>query len=164
MKLAVLFLLLFSTSLLIAAEPQTKCCAGLEFLLGKWEASGSGQIGNSSGVMTFASDLQGQVIIRRNESQSKNGTHNDLMIIYKDSAGLIHGDFFDSEGHVIPYTVTISENPQGAVFLHPGSNSEPGFRFTDTLKADGSLDLLFEIAMPGSTEFKTYVKGTAHRV
>jgi hypothetical protein len=164
--LYIMILLQVQVPAVCGQEPQSQpraCCAGMDFLLGQWEASGAGEIGSSSGVMTFTQDLSGRVIVRRNESRSKQGSHQDLMIIYRDSAGALRADFFDSEGHVIAYEVTVTETPPTAVFTHASTDKEPGFRFSHISTDDGSLDLVFEIARPGSSVFKPYLKGVARR-
>jgi hypothetical protein len=159
-------IILCQAGLLLGVQPETMpagCCADMQFLLGEWEAAGSGEIGSSSGVMSFVSDLGGHVMIRRNRSRGKQGAHEDLMIIYRDSAGTLRADYFDSEGHVIAYNVSVTASPQSAVFTHRSTDKEPGFRFAHIAREDGTLDLVFEIAPPGSSEFKPYLKGTARR-
>lgn len=135
----------------------------LRFLLGRWEASGGGQPGASAGEMTFAVDVQGKVLVRRNESRSPDGLHTDLMVVFRDGAKRLRADFFDSEGHVISYDVTTSANPNRAVFFQASGAGQPGFRFTYTQLTADTLDLLFEVAPPGSETFSTYLHGTASR-
>jgi hypothetical protein len=135
----------------------------LAFLAGEWEARGTGRPGESVGHMKFFSDLNLRVLVRRNESISPAGRHEDLTVIYKDPTRRLRADFYDSEGHVIRYTVTAAENPARAVFLSEPISNQPSFRYSYALNADGTLALMFEIAPPGTTNFATYLSGTAKR-
>ena len=122
---------------------------------------GSGTPGESQGDFSFTRDLQGKVMVRRNESRSPEGTHQDLMVIYPASDGL-KAFYVDSEGHAIHYQVTAMTAPSGAVFLSTEAPGAPRFRLTYSQGADGGLKISFEVAGPGG-EFKPYVSGTARR-
>jgi hypothetical protein len=134
----------------------------LAFVMGDWDATGSGVPGPSSGRMSFHADVQNAVVIRRNESRSASGVHKDLMVIYRER-GALRADYYDAEGHVIRYEVTASSSPSTAVFLQRASPTGPGFRFTMRQEPDGTLAVEFEIAAPGTEQFKMFAKGIAHR-
>jgi hypothetical protein len=130
----------------------------LQFLLGTWDAKGGTQLGSAEGSTSFTRELNGHVIVRRNFAAYSSGPeagtrHDDLLVIYEETpkAGP-HAIYFDSEGHVIRYAVTASEN--AAVFQ---SEAAPGpkFRLTYTRQSD-TLNGKFETALPGD-EFKTYL-------
>lgn len=134
----------------------------LAFLVGEWDASGSGQPGSATGSFAFRWSLQDRVMVRTSfaEYPAAGGRpasrHDDLMIIYLSGTG-VRADYYDSEGHVIRYAVR-SPAPGQAVFLSDGAAGEPRFRLTYTQTADGGLDGQFESADPGTTTFKTYLK------
>src|SRR5262249_53744865 len=87
------------------------------FLAGEWTGEGSGDPGKGSGGFSFAWDLQGKVLVRRNRSEypATNGRpamlHEDLMVIYQgEGGGPTRVIYFDSEGHVINYTATFAQD------------------------------------------------------
>lgn len=85
------------------------------------------------------------------------------MIIYPAADGnSFRAIYFDNEGHVIPYAVTLPQKPNVAVFETEAGQPGPRFRLTYELNADGVLENVFWIAPPGG-EFKVYVRGTLKR-
>ncbi len=124
----------------------------LEFLLGEWTGVAGEkdtQIGAGQGTFSFAVDLNKKIIVRRNSAQYTSGiTHDDLLIIYVE--GSPRAIYFDSEGHVIRYNITVpSENK--VIFESEGS---PKYRLTYWLD-HASLNGKFEIAD------KTYMSWTS---
>jgi len=141
----------------------------LEFLVGEWEASGSGQPGSAVGTTVFRPDLQNRVILRTSFAEyppadgRPGSRHDDLMVIYGTTDG-VKADYYDSEGHVIRYGVR-SPAPGEAVFLSEPVAGEPTFRLTYTLASSDSLDGAFEIAAPGAQpEFRTYLSWHSRKV
>src|SRR5437868_3168650 len=97
MKLAIGFLLFMSAAL--AADPWSN----LEFLIGKWSASGGGAPGSGQGDFSFEKSLNNQIVIRRNFAEYTSGQrHDDLMVLYDGSRAI----YFDTEGHTIHYKIT----------------------------------------------------------
>ncbi len=140
-----------------------------KFLLGEWVGEGGGQPGQGGGEMTFEFDLQQQVLLRRNHMdfiatpEHPAFAHDDLTIIYPDSAGNMRAIYFDNEGHTIPYAVTSTEN--AIVLVSDPEPSAPRFRTTYLKGENGTVITRFEIAPPGNPEgFAVYVKGTAKRI
>lgn len=136
--------------------------APLEFLVGDWGGAGTGATGTSSGSCTFEIAIQGHALLRRNINESPAGRHEDIMLIYETPAGL-RATYADMEDHAIGYTVTPTTEPRGAVFLSDEIPGTPRFRLTRHLLPDGSLNTIFAMAPPGSSEFKTYVEGAVKR-
>jgi hypothetical protein len=139
----------------------------VQFLVGNWVGEGGGQPGQGTGVFSFSPDLQGKILVRKNfaEYPAASGRpafrHDDLMIVYRDEA--THGlraTYFDSEEHVIPYTVKASEG--GVIFVSEGAPSSTRFRMTYTSTGKDTLKIKFEIAAPGK-EFAPYIEAAAHR-
>jgi hypothetical protein len=156
---------LLSAACLHAAAPRQTAIPfpDLAFVMGDWDATGNGVPGASAGRMSFHADVQNAIVIRRNESRSASGVHEDLMVIYKE-LGALRADYYDAEGHIIRYEVTATSAPPTAVFLRRASTTDPGFRFTLRLQPDGTMAVEFEIAAPGTEQFKMFAKGIAHRV
>jgi hypothetical protein len=142
------------------------------FLLGDWVGEGDGQPGQaSSGGFSFAFDLQGKVLVRRNHAEyAATGDrpafrHDDLMVIYDDSRGKgKRAIYFDNEGHVINYEVTVSQDLKTLTFIGDTPATGPRFRFIYNKVTDDALRFRFDIAPPGKPDaFTKYIEGTARR-
>jgi hypothetical protein len=82
--------------------------------------------------------------------------HDDLMVIYAVD-GVAQAHFYDSEGHLIHYTVTFPA-PNQALFMGDVAASAPRFRLSYKLRADGAVEGEFAGAAPGQPEaFKPYL-------
>src|SRR5215470_8751482 len=86
--------------------------------------------------------LDGKVLVRKGQS----GKHADLMVVYAEG-GKTRADYWDNEGHVIRYEVTLAGSH--AVFLAGPRADAPGFRFTVDFTDRDNLGMTFEIAPPG---------------
>jgi hypothetical protein len=132
---------------------------------------GSGQPGEGKGTFSFALELQGKILVRRNRLDFPATparaafSHEDLLIVYPESgAAPNRAVYFDSEGHVIQYVVTFSEQGKVLTFASEPSPESPRFRLTYRQGEDGMLKVKFEIAPPGKPEaFVTHVEGAARR-
>jgi hypothetical protein len=114
--------------------------------------------------------LQRQVLLRRNHVdfpatlERPAFAHDDLTVIYPDPVDGMLAVYFDNEGHVIHYSVTIAEGRHEVIFASEAVLSEPRFRTTYLQQPDGSLAIRFEIAPPGNPEgFSTYTEGSVKR-
>jgi hypothetical protein len=132
---------------------------------------GEGKPGQGKGEFSLKFDLQNQILVRKNRAEypAANGrpafTHEDLMIIYPGTGGQRNqAIYFDSEGHVIRYTVSAAEPGNDVTFIGEAAPAAPRFRLTyKKMKAD-TVSLVFEIAPPGKPdEFKTYIEATVRR-
>ena len=87
------------------------------------------------------------------------------MIIYREpGATNFRASYFDSEGHVIAYSVMPQPGKQSLVFLSNPEPSAPRFRLTYSPAEEEKVAVKFEIAPPGATdEFRTYLEGTVRR-
>lgn len=148
MRLVIAVMLLAASSVQAQWKP-------LEFLLGDWigvAGEKDTQIGAGQGAFSFHVDLDKKIIVRRNSAKYDSGvTHDDLLVIYVE--GGTRAIYFDSEGHVIHYSVT-SPEANRAVFE---SDGVPKYRLTYWLDR-GSLNGKFEIGE------KTYMSWTSKRV
>ena len=136
-----------------------------QFLVGQWTGEGTGQPGQGSGAFSFTPDLQGKVLVRKNYAEyppaaGKPGfRHDDLTVLYRE-AGRLRAIYFDSEDHVIRYSVEPA--PGGVVMVSEGARSAPRYRLTYTSTGPDTLALKFEVAPPGK-DFSTYIEARARR-
>lgn len=160
--------LLFLVGGSVRAEGKDDPWAAFRFLLGDWVGVGDGKPGAGSGSFSFAPDLDGKVLVRKNRNQIPAAkdrpavNHEDLLIVYRGTDGKRNkAIYFDNEDHVINYTVTASDDGKSLTFLSDPAPSQPRFRLTYNQQKDGTVGIKFEIAPPGKAEeFKTYVEGT----
>jgi hypothetical protein len=139
-----------------------------QFLIGDWVGSGSGKPGEGTGEFSLKFDLDQKILLRRNRNQlaptanqPAGAVHEDLMIIYQQpGSGAFRADYFDNEGHVIRYAISIAQHT--AVFESDEPGNATRFKLTYELKSDGLLSITFAIAGPGKP-FQTYVSGTVRR-
>jgi hypothetical protein len=133
MRFAAVLLLLASA---VYAQPRFE---SLQFLIGTWAGEGTGQPGAGQGDFSFQPELNGQVLVRRSFNQLASGPrHEDLMIIYLD--GTPRAIYFDSEGHVIHYAMSVPA-PNSVVFE---SNDGPKYRLSyalDGKKLNGKFEV-----------------------
>ena len=136
-------------------------------MLGEWEADAAGPAGPTGGY-SLTTDLQGRVLVRKNHAQYPKtadrpaNAHDDLMVVYRDGAAT-KADYWDSEGHLIHYAVTV-EKGRVFTFLSDVVPGQPRFRLTYAMSGEAAVSLRFEIAPPNAPEqFKPYIQATAHR-
>ena len=165
--LATLVFLLFA-KVSVAAETKDPWVS-YQFLVGEWV--GEGERGQGTGNFSFAPDLDGKILVRRNRADipAANGrpavSHNDLLIVYRGGDGRRNkAVYFDNEDHVIEYTVASSADGKSLAFTSDPSTKAPRFRLTYVKIDDGKVAIKFEIAPPGHPEqFRVYLSGTARR-
>jgi|SRR5215475_8282955 len=168
-QLAIVFLLACS---LMAAQAQTQIkdqWADWEPFLGTWEGTGSGDPGQGRGEFSFAPELQGAVLVRRNFAEypaSKDNAayrHDDLMVVYPGAGEKkMRADYWDNEGHVIHYEVELSTGK--LVFVSDPAQAGPRYRLTYVKTGEEELKFTFEIAPPADrNSFKTYIEASARR-
>jgi hypothetical protein len=140
----------------------TNAFVPVAFLVGDWTGVGNAEGASGSGGDSFHFELGCHVLVRHAHSAYAGGsTYEGLMVIYPDAAasGGLRADSFDSGGHVIHYVVVGGTQPNVAQFLSDGPTERPTFRLTYTRHAT-DLDVLFEMAPPGSASFMTVAHGT----
>lgn len=144
--------------------------AAYRFLLGDWEGEGDGKSGVNKGQFTFALELDGKILVRKNRAEvpapkgRPAATHEDLLIVYAADGKANKAIYFDNESHVINYTPTFSQDGRTLTFLSDAAPKSPRFRLTYTQAENGRLTIEFAMAPPGKEDgFKTYVKGVARK-
>ncbi len=152
-------------ALLVSSAPAADW-GRLQFLIGHWTGEGDGTPGAAAGGFSFAEDLQGAILVRKNFANypAQNGKpafrHDDLMIVYRSEDQRLRAMYLDNEGHSIPYKVDTSSD--AIVFTSEGPEETMRFRFTYTKNGAAAVRIKFEIAPPGK-ELATYIEATAHR-
>jgi hypothetical protein len=139
-----------------------------QFLLGEWVGEGSGSPGQGGGGFSFAADLQGQILVRRNHTEFPAGqgrpaaVHDDLLIVSQEPDGT-KAVYWDNEGHVIRYLVEFpAENL--IIFISEKQSGAPRFRLFYQKLGDSKVDILFEMAAPDKPdEFRVYLHGSARK-
>jgi hypothetical protein len=168
-KLSLIFLVIACSPCLWAADAgRQDMWKPFEFLIGDWVGSGTGKPGEGVGEFSLAYELDKKILVRKNRNviagkadEKPSVTHEDLMIIYpQPGKASFRADYFDNEGHIIHYAVTVAEHK--AVFESDEAAPGPKFRLRYELKPDGLLGLEFAIAAPGKG-FQPYVTGTMKR-
>jgi hypothetical protein len=142
-----------------------------EYLLGDWVGEGGGQPGQGTGEFSFHLDLQSRILVRKSYAAypaTKDRPafrHEDLMVVYRESDNAPpRALYFDSEGHVIHYSVAASADKKTIEFLSEVSPSSPRYRLTYVKTGSDTLTFRFEIAPPGKPEtFSTYIEAKAKR-
>ena len=137
----------------------------LHFLEGDWVGiEGSGQPGKAAGGgFSLHRELGGKILVRRNRAEyaaTKDRAafvHEDLMVIYPDAKRAV---YFDSEGHVIHYT--IEADGKSAVMVSEPDASAPRYRLSYRSAGADSLSILFEVAPPGK-DFQKYIEAKVRR-
>lgn len=148
-----------TTTAAVTPAPVDESWGPLGKLAGSWEGASDDK--KSSGTLTIAADLGGKVLTRRGTNDSPQGHHEDFTVFSHTPDGALRADYFDNEGHVIRYAVTASTDGKQIVFA--SDSPGPKFRLTYTRKTDDDLDILFEMAPPGQSEFKKFNGGVIHR-
>ena len=138
--------------------------APVSFLIGEWTGEGSGGPGNGTGGFSFLPDQNGTVLIRKNRADYPAGkdrpafSHTDLMIVYKEGDSKLRAIYFDTEDHVIHYTVEPAPDGKSVRFL------SDNYRLTYTKTGADTVGIKFEIAPPGKPgAFATYIEASARR-
>jgi hypothetical protein len=156
----------FLTALALPAQqPAGSTWSRLDFLIGKWIGVAGEKdtpLGAGQGAYSFEPDLNGKIVIRRNQASYDSGVkHDDLMVIYLDAPqDTPQAIYFDSEGHTIRYRLAFPKF-NTVVFESEGAQPGPRYRLTYWME-NGGLNGKFEVAAPGSS-YKPYMNWRSKR-
>ncbi len=148
-----------------AAAPVNDPWKPFQFLIGSWEAKtqGGAAKAEAAGSYIFQPELKGHVLARHSSTASCKAPdafdceHGDLLYIYVDGPGQPYkAIYFDDEGHVLHYLVTLP-TATSVMFLTDGSTPGPQFRLSYELK-DGTMFGKFQGKMPGQADFQSYLE------
>jgi hypothetical protein len=137
----------------------------LQFLLGTWEAKtqGGSAKAEGSGTYTFRLELRNHILARHSSGEDCKGpadyncAHSDLLYVYQDERGQPQkAIYFDNEGHVIHYQVSIPTT-SSVIFLSDPSRPGPQFRLSYTLMGS-TMSGKFQMRMPGQADFSSYLE------
>jgi hypothetical protein len=151
-----------STAAPVAPEDPLK---PLSFLEGTWEAKTEGGTASAqaAGTYTFRMELKRHILGRHSNNDAGctgptdfNCDHSDMLYIYPDEVTKgLRAIYFDNEGHVINYNVTLPDSTT-AVFLSDATQPGPQFQLVYELKS-GVMSGKFFIRMGGQMEWKPYI-------
>jgi uncharacterized glyoxalase superfamily protein PhnB len=104
--------------------PPTNQWKDFDFLVGEWTWVGGGRPGQGKGLSTLRPELGGTVLVRKTHldypatKERAAFGHDDLIYVYHDPQdNSVHAIFFDGEGHVIRYAVTVASDGNSTEFL-----------------------------------------------
>lgn len=167
-KILVAAILLFSGQLVFGQQASNQW-EKWNHLIGEWVGEGTGQPGQNEGKFSFQPDLDGKILVRKNHtvfpatSTSQQKVHDDLLIVYPGESGAPkEAIYFDNEGNVINYKVSITDN--SVVFTSNISANSPRFRLSYVTIDPKTVNITFEMASPQALEvFKMYLSGKAFK-
>jgi hypothetical protein len=142
----------------------------LRFLIGTWDAKTVGGTAGaaSSGTYSFQLELRDHILARHASNAGCKGPagfdceHGDLLYVYQDAAGQPYkAIYFDNEGHVIHYGVSIP-SPGNVVFLSSSSQPGPQYRLSYELKGSAMFGK-FQMRAPGKAEFTSYLEWSGEK-
>jgi hypothetical protein len=143
----------------------------LSFLEGTWEAAtqGGSAGANASADYTFVRELKGHILARHSRSASDckgpasyDCDHSDLFYVYPaDDHQSLKAIYFDNEGHVIHYDVSLPD-ANTAIFSSDANSKGPQFRLVYELKS-GVMSGKFQFRAPGQADFKSYLEWSGKR-
>jgi hypothetical protein len=143
----------------------------LSFLNGTWEAKTvNAPAVTARGTYIFRTELNGHILARHSTSNSASCKgpadfdcdHGDLLYVYADAPGQpLRAIYFDNEGHVIHYTVTVP-TAATAEFLSDSSQPGPQFRLLYELKGT-AMSGKFQMRQPGQQDWHSYLEWTGSK-
>ncbi|MGO9648580.1 MAG: hypothetical protein ACLPOO_11040 [Terriglobales bacterium] len=159
-------------SLQAQQPPPTIQWKDFDFLVGEWTWVGGGHPGQGKGLSTFRPELDGTVLVRKTHldypatKERAAFGHDDLIYVYHDPPdNSVRPIFFDGEGHVIRYAVTVAADGNSIEFLSDAAPGGTRCRMTYARAGTDTVTEKFEIAPPGKpNDFATYVEFTAKKI
>ena len=123
------------------------------YLIGEWVGEHNGQPGQGEGKFSFQTDLDGNILVRKNHTvfpataNTAEIIHDDLLIIYPGTGNSNQeAIYFDNEGHTIKYKVSFAD--KSIILTSDISANATRFRFTYTMIDAKTINASFEMASP----------------
>jgi hypothetical protein len=139
--------------------------AALRFLIGTWEAKTTGGSAQAQGAGSYSFQLElGDHVLARHSSGGSckgpddyNCNHSDLLYLYPEGrAGALRAIYFDNEGHVIHYAVSV---PGAGTIVLLSDPDQPGPQFRLSYELSGGVMTgKFQMRMPGQAGFTSYLE------
>ncbi len=166
-KKIILIILFFAALPHLSADDNSQIWRPFDYLIGHWTGGGEGQPGTGGGTFDFSYDLDQNILIRRSHSEytsqgsSVRTVHDDLLLIYLETALPEKAIYFDNEGHVIHYTVT--DLSDSLISFTSGQDLKtPVFRLTYIRLGEKKVNVKFEMSRDGK-KFMTYIEGKSFK-
>lgn len=149
-----------------SAEPWKE----LAFLEGTWEArtQAGSAAAQADGTYTFKFELKRHLLARYSALAACKGPkrfdcmHSDLFYVYQEAEGqLLKAIYFDNEGHVIHYAVSVT-GPTEVIFVSDPAAAAPQFQLVYRLR-NAVMSGKFQMRMPGQAEWKSYLEWSGAR-
>ncbi len=169
-SLLVVGMLLVAPNAAAQTAPKADPWAQLRFLIGTWEAktTGGGAQAQGRGTYSFRLELREHVLVRHSSYAACKGPedfnceHGDVLYLYPEApVGALRAIYFDNEGHVIHYAVTVPK-PGTVVLESDADRPGPRFRLSYELTG-GAMAGKFEMRMPGQADFASYLEWSGGR-
>ena len=153
------------------AQQESNPLDSLKPLVGKWVGEGTSEVGAGGGYFTFEWSLNDRILIRKNHAEypaTKDRpafTHEDLMIVYVDSATKgLRAFYTDSERNTINYIVTVAADGK-VVFSSDPRDAGPRYRLTYIITGRDQIALTFEIAPADKPDqFRRFIEGRVRKL
>ncbi len=162
--------LLLPASLHAQAVRNGSPLAGLSFLVGDWQA-GQGQVadtgGTAKGRSAITLEAGGNVLLRRDHTDlfdkagKATGSFEQVMMVYPEG-GTLHADYSDGQ-HVIHYVNADVVAGRSVTFTSTSQPNAPTFRLQYSLAGPQTLNVIFQVASPGSVDFHPIATGSLTR-
>jgi hypothetical protein len=166
----ILLAILMVSGELVLGQQQKNSWEKWNYLIGEWVGEHNGQPGQGEGKFSFQTDLDGNILVRKNHTvfpataNTAEIIHDDLLIIYPGTGNSNQeAIYFDNEGHTIKYKVSFTD--KSIILTSDISANATRFRFTYTMIDAKTINASFEMASPQAPEdFKMYLSGKANKV
>lgn len=162
--------ILLATMLAGAAHAETLSpqLAPVQFLIGDWTGHGKSENNSTdTGTSSIHAIVGGAALLRRDHNDVRDAkgklteSFDQVMLIYPEGDTL-HADYVDGS-HTIHYIRADVTDGQSVEFLTAVTANAPTFRLTYTKASATTLDIKFEMAAPGGTDFHTVAEGVVAR-
>ena len=143
-----------------------------QYLIGTWKGTNSGEPGQGEGYFTFGFELGENILIRKghtvfpgHENQPAR-IHDDVLIIYKENSSVPDkAEYFDSEGHVLHYNISYTNNDIIIFTTNNTGEGNPIFRLSIIKMDNVTTGVKFEAAPSDHPDdFKVHVEGTVIKI
>lgn len=136
----------------------------VKILVGKWIGEGENIGGEKISNSLFTSELDNNIIIRKNYSEyipgsdETNQHFEDLLIIFRYPDASIKATYFDNKSRVINFNITVSDPGDTIIFLSEKRKGLSLFRITYSIIDNKNMRMSYETAESGKEKDLTIVQ------